>query len=499
MLSSLRGRLISGTVVATLLIHVVAATLLYWAIRQSLVGEFDRALEARAQDLISITTLRREGITVNTEDDEFAQFAPGKADQGFVLLDQNSQVVAHADPPGAPEWWNNFGGTSGQSFGFQRLSTGAKVRFVNQWFKVRLDDDDFPSPRLPGPPAQLIVLGDVHQLFSELDRLSWLLAGGFGLSIVVSAAVLAWVIGRTLRPMDRLAAGIGGLGVANLSQRIILGRAPDEMRPVIERLNELLERLEASFARERAFTADVAHELRTPLAGLTTALEICASRPRESAQYLRTIQDCLGTSRSMRAMVENLLTLARADAGQVPARRQILELASAARTSWRSYENRAADRRLQVNWNLQDDLEIASDADLLGLVLSNLFDNAVSYADEGGRIDVDASANSHGANFRIANSGSHVAAADADRVFDRFWRGDAARGAGKHAGLGLALCRKIMSLLGGDISLETEKDHVFAVTLSWAPEQVAPQTVIPPPVPSASPPQPESLILSPPR
>ncbi|MDB5289134.1 MAG: senX3, partial [Phycisphaerales bacterium] len=220
-----------------------------------------------------------------------------------------------------------------------------------------------------------------------------------------------------------------------------------------------------AFAREKSFTADVAHELRTPLAGLETTLEVCAGRQREPQAYEKVINSCLRTTRGMHAMVDTLLLLARADASQLAATQESVDVEKLLQECWSDYAPVAAGRGLKIEWDTSA-MQANTDRDKLRVVFNNLLDNAVSYADAGGTIRIGVEGMSLGVQATISNTGSRVSADEAAQVFERFWRGDAARtDTGRHCGLGLSLCQKIMEVLGGKIAVTSEKDALFTVTL----------------------------------
>ncbi len=178
-------------------------------------------------------------------------------------------------------------------------------------------EDADPGGSVTVHRACLVLIRESGRLDRRLTELAWMLGGVFGLAMLVSAGGMALVVTKGLAPLNTLADRIHAIGVTDLSERIRLDESPEEMRPVVERLNGLLSNVESALARERAFTADVAHELRTPLAGLTTTLEVCGRRSRTVTEYEQVLGRCLKAARQMQAMVENLLLVARADANQV--------------------------------------------------------------------------------------------------------------------------------------------------------------------------------------
>jgi two-component system heavy metal sensor histidine kinase CusS len=311
----------------------------------------------------------------------------------------------------------------------------------------------------------LDVARQTGDLDATLGTLRWMLLAVTLAAAVGCVALTGGVIRREMRPVQSLAQSIGRVGAADLSQRIVVDDCPEEIIPVVQRLNDLLSRLDDALSREKSFTADAAHELRTPLAGLETALEVCASRPRDPQMYQDVILKCLQITRGLHALVNNLLILARADARQLTTSPALVDLASYLRECWSAFDARAKLRHLDVHWDLEQAQSVSLDLATSRVVLTNLFDNAVSYADDGGRLRISAASPNGAVHIEIASSGCQLSAADAPRVFDRFWRGDQARSeAGLRTGVGLALCRKIVEFLGGTIAATVAAGE-FTVTV----------------------------------
>jgi two-component system sensor histidine kinase QseC len=312
----------------------------------------------------------------------------------------------------------------------------------------------------------LAVARDMEDMAGTLARLRLLLGLVCAVATVVSAVILTWIVRLGLRPVDRLAREIGGVGEDNLSARVHADGAPAELRAVVGRLNDLLGRLEGAFERERAFSADVAHELRTPLAGLRTTLEVAVAGEHSLAGFEQGLRESLGISCQMSAMVENLLAMARCETGREEVACERVHLAGLLRECWRDLAGPAAERRLKVEWQLDEACELATDREKLGLIVRNLLANAVAYADEGGSVVVEAAPQEGSVTVRVSNTGSALTAEQAGHVFQRFWQGDKARSAtGVHCGLGLALCERLATLLGGSIAAVSERGGEFAVTL----------------------------------
>jgi signal transduction histidine kinase len=232
-----------------------------------------------------------------------------------------------------------------------------------------------------------------------------------------------------------------------------------ELAVVTNRLDELLSRLGAAFARERDLTAEVAHELRTPLAGLRATIELALDRERPADRYRSALEQSLAITRETERLVESLLSLARLDAGQTGLHATPLDLDQLVRDGLDKVTARARERNLTVVTELQP-VTLTSDRAKLAVVIANLLDNATTYADDGGEIRVTLADDT----LRVSNTGCTLSPDQVGRVFERFWRADASRSPEGHSGIGMPLTQKLVELLGGTIAVEA-RDGRFIATV----------------------------------
>ncbi len=467
MIRSLRIRLLINTSLAVAIILGMLGAALYLCMRQTTESDFNLALLAKARAVASTAEQHGPKIVFDFAPQQMPQFVTSHHPDYFqawidpdVIIRSPSLMGASLPRPARIE---------GNTYTDLILPDGRLGREVSMSFTTTIEQTAEGNTE-ENENARTIVLSvatDSGGLRHTLENLRWLIVGLCSLAVVVSGIVLVWILGRAVRPVEQLARDIERLRESDLSVGLHSPDVPFELKPVVVKLNGLLGRLESAFSREKAFTADVAHELRTPLTALLTTFEVCRSRPREEADYMSVIDTCRSVSLQMQAMVETLLMLARAEAGQLSLKLQTTDAADLLDDSWALFSPRAEARRLNLQWQVRGPIPIETDPEKLRIILHNLFDNALSYADEAGTIRV--SAQIAGDNFRleVANTGSRVTAEQSTHLFDRFWRGDQARASvGVHCGLGLSLCQRLSKLLKGEIEIQTTEAAWFTARLT---------------------------------
>lgn len=465
---SLRRRLMIGTAVSSAVVFSVAGFGLHALIRAALYEELDRALLGKAA---ALTGLVEDDLqAVEMENPGLPEFSRADQPEYYELRTVGGKALFRSSSLGDRDLDGPKAELGGSAFRSMVLPDGRRGRAATVCFRPRCEDvatRPADEPLRYPEPLLLTLAAGVAPTEATLAHLAIILVGVCVGAALLSAGVLAGVVRLALDPLDDLAERIAHLEPADLSARVDLADAPTEVGPVVTRLNELLARVQATLVREKAFTADVAHELRTPLAGLRSTLDVSLSRPREADAYRASCADCLTIVCQMQTLVENLLALARLEAGAVRVEAKRVQLGELMAECWRPFAEQAKDRRLEVSWHVNGPTELETDAEKLRQVLTNVFANAIAYADAGGRVAVGLAGGAGEARIRVSNTGCTLSPADAERVFDRFWRGDEARhDTGLHCGLGLALCRRLTTCLGGTIQAECTAGGEFAVTIS---------------------------------
>jgi len=292
--------------------------------------------------------------------------------------------------------------------------------------------------------------------------------------LVLLASLLGyWLSGRSLAPVNRIIGTAESIGALNLSKRLEVPRAQDELQRLTVTLNAMLDRIEASFNKITQFTADASHDLRTPVAVIRTSAELALRRQRTEPEYREALHQILAASIETSELLENLLSLARADAGVLSLDLHPLELGAHVRKVQERAVLLSADKALDIQLQAPaDPVWVKADALSLDRLLLILVDNAIKYTPRGGRCEIALSQDQGNARITVTDSGIGIGKEDLQHVFDRFYRADRARSGNiRGAGLGLAIARWITDLHGGNIAVESTPGagSAFRISLPVAP------------------------------
>ena len=287
--------------------------------------------------------------------------------------------------------------------------------------------------------------------------------------LVVLASLLGyWLSGRALAPVNRIVESAESIGVQNLSRRLEVPRAKDELRRLTETLNAMLGRIESSVKHITQFTADASHDLRTPLALIRTSAEIALRRPRREEEYRETLARILAATEESTQLIEQLLTLARADAGAAQLHCEPANLSQLLHEVSRQVRILAHAKGLEYSEELDSEpLPVSMDFSAVQRLLLALLDNAVKYTPHG-RISLHSRATDGQAIVEVRDTGVGISETDLPHIFDRFYRADQTRSReARGSGLGLAIARWIAEMHKGAIEVQSElgRGSMFRVSL----------------------------------
>ena len=289
-----------------------------------------------------------------------------------------------------------------------------------------------------------------------LHTLLLILAVAYPVTLAVASLGGIFLAGRALSPIDRITRLARRISAADLSQRLDVALPGDEVGRLARTFNDMIARLDEAFRRQRQFTADASHELRTPLTAIKGQVEVALSRRREADAYREVLGGVNEEVDRLIRLVGSLLTLARADAGEIPLALEQISLGDLAAAAVSQVQPAAARKGIALRLQVGDDATLAADEDLLLQLLLNLLDNALKFTSADGQVTVGWEADATSARFWVQDNGIGIAAQDHEHIFDRFYRVDRARSREMGGtGLGLSISHWIAEAHGGTISVES--------------------------------------------
>jgi heavy metal sensor kinase len=444
---SIRARLTAWFAAVFGLVLAVLAAATWWVLHDSVRGTVDQALADR------IAAVSRFLNTPGTSQ----SFEELREDlREYVALDPGWNLIRIRDSRGTQLYRSESfdggavtggpGGTSAAAGGYRDLvMRGKPVRMLTRQVEVA------------GAPFTVEVAWPVGELQEALDEFRWtallIIPGG----ILAAAIGGYWISRRALAPVDRIASAARAITASRLGHRLEVPPTGDELQRLSETLNDMLARLETAFAETARFTADASHELRTPVSLIRTTAEVALRRPRSAEEYRQALEGILRESERTSGLVQDLLTLTRADAGAdmwSPSRLDLGALAGDLSGELGAMcEARGLTLRLEVPG--QPVFVDGEHAALRRLIIV-LVDNAAKYTPAPGEVRVTLRIADGAAEMEVADTGIGIRAEDLPRVFDRFYRADKARSRDSGgAGLGLSIARWIVDRHQGRISIES--------------------------------------------
>jgi heavy metal sensor kinase len=275
-----------------------------------------------------------------------------------------------------------------------------------------------------------------------------------GSAVLALGLTLGWRITMSvIRPIEQISAAANRISEGNLNERIPLASRRDELGSLAGVLNRTFARLESAFVRQRQFTADAAHELRTPLAVLITDAQTTLAHQRTAEDYRETIEGCLETAQQMRRLTDSLLELARFDSGGEPLPRAPFDLADLTQECLETVRPLATRHGVRVHAHLSP-CPVFAPVEPLRQVAMNLLTNAIRYNKSDGEIRISTRMDASSAVLSVTDSGIGIPAADLPHIFDRFYRVDKSRSRQQGGtGLGLAICKSIVDAERGKIEV----------------------------------------------
>jgi two-component system sensor histidine kinase QseC len=478
---SIRHELSVRILAGSVLLLVVASAILGFISHAGLLANFDDALESKARALATLAIREGQTIEVDFAGEYMPEFQAQKNPEYFQFRLHDGSVIERSDQLGTRDLPLVSGQGERPLFRNLRMPDGRRGRLVQIAFPPRSEgqpiphpEDRFSIPAAVDPETAFVILG-VARSREDLDRQIWALyLVGLAVDlvwIVLTGLLIRWTAHKGFRPIEEMNTQIRRYDPAALEQRIELVDAPVELQTVLSTLNNLLDRVQSAFARERRFSSDVAHELRTPIAELRAACEVGSKWPDDPELVRDLYADILSATLHMERIVTGLMKLALCDSGRAQPTLSGVEVAPMVEACWLRMAGESENRGLRLANRIPPARVLRTDRDMLEMIIHNLLGNALAYATPGTEVECESPLAGEGLQLCIRNETVGLRPEDLDHVFERFWRKQHwADGEGNHSGLGLAIVKSLADILGIDIHVGLDQGHRFEARLSFPAE-----------------------------
>ena len=467
---SLRLRIALMLLLAEFLLLAVFATGTFLFTQRRLVKSFDSSLAGNAEALATLVSQETDegGIEIEFSDNLMERFSRRERPDVFVLLAADGSVIGQSRSlEGIPGWVKPSKSRRFRDF----EAFGKSYRGVLVPARTQLEDG---GPDAEGPAITVFFAANRDDLDDDLSDILEFLCIAAGITMVLSIGAAFWIAGHSLAPLRRLAVDTGKIDASSLDRRFDLKTLPPDLRQFAGSFNDLLARIGDSFERERRFSSDAAHELRTPVAVLKSGIQSALLSEPDATKDREALVDLLEDVARIELLCESLLLLGRSEAVDDPVPRiSAAELVHQARAVVSSFPDSAA---IQLIAEGRESGDFRADVATTRRILTNLIDNALRHGGATVLVCVDTgSGMGDAARISVEDDGPGVSADFEPRLFQRFARSDESRARSTGgAGLGLAISKGLAERLGGTLALaasETLRGACFAWRIEAAGEQ----------------------------
>lgn len=451
---TLRSRLALVNVVVLLAALLLLAFIVYNQLASDLHEQLDQELALTSNQALRLVTLVNDS-PVFAPNNRQNLTMPGP--EGFVrLLNAAGQITAgQGEYQHAPVL-------------AEALKPGPQGIVFNQTGPDGISMRVFTRPLLAENRVvgYLQVGSDREEVEETLQTVRRSLMYGLPLTLLITGLISLWAAGRALRPLTTMTHSAAAISAEDLTKRLPVPAANDEVRSLAMAFNATLDRLAAAFARQRRFTADASHELRTPVTAILGQAEYALAHPRSPESYQAILGRIQTEAERMQRLIGRMLALARVETGRQPLNFVPTDIAGLLHSLADTLQPQAAAKGLRLMVNAPPSLIRTTDADSLTQILLNLLENAIHYTEQG-QVEVSILPAADCARILVSDTGPGIPPEHLPHLFEPFYRVDSSRSQSRgHIGLGLALAHELAQLLGGSLQVTSQPGQGTTFTLT---------------------------------
>ncbi len=433
-----------------------------------LLQKFDTALESKARALVTLTKYDGSEVELDFADEFMPEFEAPTNPEFFELFLGNGSLLERS---------NSFDEYERTAFNDQddevlftdvQLPDGRQGRLVSIKFIPQIENKALRKeiPLENRPRAILRVSRERESLDESRSQFHLLIISSTLVTLLAVALGVSRIIKRGLKPLIQIKNDISQISPNSIDRRIATGAQPLELEPIANQFNLVLAEIEKAFVRERQFSSDVAHELRTPVAEIRSLAEVGLRWPDEKdiRSYFADIHE---SSRHLDRLIENLLHLCRSEEGNIELKPERIELDKLIDKICHKFVDEMADKNLEIAISQGDIPVITADEQWIELIALNLIYNAISHSTPGATININVTTDGNRCKLEVVNPMLEpLSDQDLEMIFRRFWRKDKAREIGRHAGIGLALVKSYADLMQLEVAAFTDNSGRYHIQLS---------------------------------
>lgn len=462
-MKSIRSFLLRRLLGGAALVLLGAGIAVSLVVTRSLEAQFDRNLVDRVQGFVSILFQVGDQIEFEFSQELMPEYVRPENPAYFELWIEGGPAFERSESLASGDLVVPEGLTGEPTHWSAPLPDGRDGRYLGQVLEIH---HVYPEegPERPTPARIRVVVARGREDLVAAERTVLLQSAAVCLVLIAMIAFLSWTaVERGLAPARRLAAAVDALDVQHLPESLELGPLPSELRPLADKTDALVRRVDLALQRERRTTADVAHELRTPISEILTASEVALRDERDLAGARRALATIRDVAWRMGRSVSTLLKLARLEMGAQRFEREPVDLGQVVRDVLRSSTALERERSLRILNLVATGNFVLGDPEVLAIVVSNLLSNALSYSPPGSVVECRIERTSERWRFVVQNDAFDLAPEDLRSLSEPFWRKDRSRSDRDRSGLGLALSSALAAKTGLELEFELEEGTLRAI------------------------------------
>ncbi|MEI6079584.1 MAG: ATP-binding protein [bacterium] len=464
---SIRKRLTLTLLLVIMTIVVAGGMYLYVFFAEYSLSRFDHYLSTKVRTVAAI--LESDQGDFNYELDKFLPEFERKVDsEYFQIWLEKGKVIRKSRSLMKFNLPRRTGTLNKPEFWDLTLPDGRPGRAVGIHF-IYSSDDDKMAKEYSRQPVEIVLASSKNKSKSDIINFGIKLSIGIFLILVAIVLLVPYLVRKGVSPINKLADSVSKVETKSLDIRFSTDDLPKELRPIAEKLNELLVRLEEAFKREKRLTADIAHELKTPLSELITMTEVNLNWPASNDDNKKTLSDVLDIAKQMQTLVSTILTQVRMESKTQRVALEQINISTVLIDLIKVHKKEAESRSLKLESSYIQDLMVESDKPMLYSIINNLLSNAVQYCADKGIISCSLSVREEDMAIilKIRNSNSDLTEEDLPYMFEPMWRKSKARTYVDNSGLGLTLVKSFCDVLSIGLKTELSEDKDFCVTLEF--------------------------------